>query len=77
MYLTYDSEADAAYIYFKSTLKKGEIKKTVDINQDIFLDLDRKGRILGLEGLEAKKKLDKKLMKQAIQIGKKRKEKIV
>lgn len=76
MHLTYAKEVDAAYIYFKTPLKKGEIKKTVDINEDIFLDFDKQGRILGLEVLDAKKKLDKKLMKQAVQIAKKRKEKI-
>ena len=57
----YDKEADAAYIYLKD-IGKGDVIKTypcnpVDVQGQINLDFDKNGCLLGIEVLDAKKKL--------------------
>lgn len=52
----YDKEADAAYLSLKK-IKKGEAVKTISLNEDIIIDLDKKGKILGIEILNASKTL--------------------
>jgi len=53
MELTYDSQADALNIVFK----KGKVFKTVELAQEIILDLDRTGKPLNLEIIGARKKV--------------------
>jgi len=53
-----DTEADAGYIYFKE-ISEGEVKKTISLNEDINIDLDSDGKILGIEILEISKNLPK------------------
>ena len=50
----YDEEADAAYIYVDEYAK---VDKTVQLNEEINVDLDSKKRIVGIEILNAKSKL--------------------
>ncbi|GMU26394.1 MAG: DUF2283 domain-containing protein [Candidatus Methylomirabilis oxygeniifera] len=52
LHMTYDKEADAAYVYL-SQIRAGEVAKTVDMLSDVFFDLDANGRILGIEILGA------------------------
>lgn len=55
MRISYDKEADAMYIEFS----KGRFAKNKKINDFTILDLDEKGNILGIELLEASKRLPK------------------
>jgi len=56
MDITYDKEADAVYI----RLKKGVVFKTRPINDLTMVDLDKDNDVLGLELLDASKRLSKK-----------------
>ncbi len=62
MKVEYDKEADAAYIYLKESIEDGEAKKTITAKDDIIFDLDEKGKILGIEILNASKNLDKEII---------------
>ncbi|MFK3980590.1 DUF2283 domain-containing protein [Micromonospora sp. NPDC050397] len=65
---TYDSIADAAYIYLQHPVAPGASERTAmsDPYQGMFnLDVDAEGHILGLEILDASKHLPRALM-QAI-----------
>ena len=48
MILTYDKEADAAYIYLKKILP-GEVKDTIELNKSIILDFNSQKRLIGIE----------------------------
>ena len=66
MKIEYDKEADVAYIYLKYPIKDGECKKTVRLNEDVSLDYDSSGKLLGLEILNARKILSKESISEAI-----------
>jgi uncharacterized protein YuzE len=53
MEIKYDKEADAVYIEFG----KGEFAKNKKLDDFTILDLDKKGNIIGIEILDAKKRL--------------------
>jgi len=53
MEITYDKEADALYIEFR----KGEFSKNKKIDDFTIIDLDKDENILGIEILEASKKI--------------------
>ncbi len=53
MEITYDTKADALYI----RLKDGEFGSNMEIEEGIVLDLDKEGRLLGLEILDASKRI--------------------
>lgn len=65
MKIDYDKEADAAYIYLKYPIKAGEAKKQKEINNNVILDFDAKGKLLGVEILNARKILNKRIIDQA------------
>lgn len=65
MKFEYDKEADAAYIYIKHPIKEGEAKKTIELNENIIIDFDDKGKLLGVEILDASKVLNKETLLQA------------
>jgi uncharacterized protein YuzE len=56
MKISLDTEADAAYIYFKD-ITPGEVDKTISLNDSINIDLDKDGKTLGIEILDASKNL--------------------
>jgi len=60
MEVEFDKEADAAYIYFKSGLGKGEVKRTVSLDGNINLDFDSDDKLVGIEILNASKVVPKK-----------------
>ena len=66
MKITYDKEVDALNI----TLKVGQVKKTVELSPEVFLDLDKNGTPLYLEILGASQRIGKKNFSK-ITIGKK------
>ena len=65
MRLEYDKDIDAAYIYLVYPLRKGQAKKTKELNEGIILDFDLKGRLLGVEILNASKLLTKKVLHES------------
>ncbi len=67
MKLTYDKEADAAYLYFKP-LSAGEAAKTIEgegETEGINLDLDAEGRLVGIEILGASRRLPGECLRKA------------
>ena len=62
MKFEYYKEVDTAYIYIEHPIKAGEVKKTIELNEDIILDFDKKGKILGVEILNASKVMNKKVL---------------
>lgn len=67
MRITYDKQADAVYIYIQNNIKKGGVAKTymcdtADIDGMINLDFDEQGRLIGIEIMDASKKLPKDLL---------------
>lgn len=56
MRLEIDADADAAYLYFKE-IADGEVSKTISLNDAINIDLDKEGKAIGIEILEASKNL--------------------
>ena len=55
MKITYDKIANAAYLYFKKAQK---VTRTIPISEDVIVDFDSRGRILGIEILNASKNID-------------------
>lgn len=58
MKVEYGREADAAYIYLKK-IEAGEVKETIELNDDIILDFDKDKKIIGIEILNASKIMPK------------------
>lgn len=65
MKFEYDKEVDAAYIYLEYPIKDGEVKKTIELNENIIIDFDDKDKLLGVEILNASKVLNQKTLIQA------------
>jgi uncharacterized protein YuzE len=68
--ITYDREADAAYITFANEIAAGEVKRTYACDMEavrgiVNLDFDERGVILGLEVLDASRLLPATVLKQA------------
>ena len=60
MEITYDKEADAMYIEFR----KGEFSKNKKIDDFTVIDLDEEENILGIEILEASKRIPLKSLSE-------------
>ncbi len=56
MKIEYDSEADALYIQ----LRDAYVDNNIDIEEGVTVDVDKGGHIIGLEILDASKKLSLK-----------------
>ena len=56
MKITYDKDADAMYI----KLLEGKFASNKEIDRNTILDLDEEGNILGIEILDASKRMGKK-----------------
>lgn len=67
MKITFDANADAAYIYFKK-ISNGEVQNTISLNESVNIDLDSQGKVIGIEVLDATKNLPQDLIKSAIVI---------
>ena len=68
MKITFDKEADAAYIYL-TEIAKGEVARTVSLNESVYIDLDKKGRMLGIDILSASRNLPASAIRSAVIIG--------
>ena len=53
MKIEYSKEADALYVYFREI----EVSKSKEIEEGVVIDLDEKGHIVGIEVLDASKRL--------------------
>lgn len=70
MRLTYDADADAAYVYLVDTIGGGEVARTVasmlDLDQAfISFDFDAGGKVLGVEILGASRVLAAETLRAA------------
>jgi uncharacterized protein YuzE len=52
MRVTYDPDARAAYIYLTGSMQPGEAKRTISATDQINLDFDAEGRLIGIELLD-------------------------
>lgn len=59
MKVTYDKEADAAYIYLKDKIERGEVKSTISMNENIILDFDSNKKLIGIEILSVSRVVPK------------------
>ncbi len=62
MKIEYDKEVDAGYIYLVNEIKEGEAVKTIELDQNIILDFNKEGKLLGIEILNASKVLNKDVL---------------
>jgi len=65
MKIEYDKEADAAYLYLVETIGEGEAVKTIQLNDNIILDFDKNGKLIGMEVLNASRVLNKEVLLRA------------
>lgn len=65
MKIEYDKDANAAYIYIVENIAVDEAVKTIELNDNIILDFDKNGKLLGIEVLNASKVLNKELLVSA------------
>jgi len=68
--LTYDRQADAAYLYLKEGMKAGESARTVVCHVDlhgasIHLDFDSEDRLIGVEVLGASRIMQREALQRA------------
>jgi len=70
MKVTYDRRVDAAYIQLAVEIEDDGVEKTylcdpVEVDGQIHLDFDSEGRLVGIEVLDASKKLPAALLETA------------
>lgn len=58
----YDSKADALYIW----LRKARYEISEELAENVIIDLDKSGRIIGIEILDASKNLGKELVNKIL-----------
>lgn len=65
MKINYDKIADAMYF----SMKRGKVAKTLEMNERLIVDVDKKGNILGIEMLDASNQLPKNSIRKGITSG--------
>lgn len=65
MKITYDKGADAMYIYLNS----GKVSKTVQMKDSVIVDLNKKGKLIGIEILDVSSQIPEKQIKSSIKTG--------
>jgi uncharacterized protein YuzE len=65
MQATYDKQADAVYMQFRHREKSA---KTVEIGKWMFADYNKRGMLIGIEILDAKKQVPAQLLKKFVRI---------
>ena len=58
----YDQKADAMYIW----LRKAKYDISEELSENVVIDLDKSGRIIGIEVLDASKNLSKDLVSKIL-----------
>jgi uncharacterized protein YuzE len=61
--IEYDQKADAMYIW----LRKAKYDISEELAENVIIDLDKNGHIIGIEVLDASKKLGKELVNNILQ----------
>ena len=74
MKLTYDGQADMAYLYIAEDVADGDAAVTVvvddeDLRGDLAVDLDADGRVLGIEIFNPRAQLRPDVLASAVRIG--------
>jgi uncharacterized protein YuzE len=65
MKIIFDEKADAIYIYLiEPSKKRGIVKKTIEAQEGVLLDIDRRGRLLGIEILDVSARVPLKSLRQ-------------
>lgn len=69
MKVTYDVEADAAYIYLVDEIGAGGVARThmcdpVDVGGMVNMDFDAAGRLIGIEVMDASRLLSPEILAQ-------------
>ncbi len=62
MKITYDKEADALYM----CVNRGKIKKTVEINSRVLVDVGDEGKVIGIELLFVSERIPKEKIASVI-----------
>lgn len=65
MRVTYDAESNAAYVYLVDSIAPGEAEAQHVISDDLIIDYDRYGKLLGFEILNARRILRPSVISQA------------
>lgn len=65
MKIDYDKIADAMYIHFH----KGKVFKTVEMKDSVIVDIDRKGKVIGIEVLDVSSQVSEKQIKSSLKTG--------
>ena len=60
--IEYDSKADAMYIW----LRKAKYDVSEELAENVIIDLDKRGRIIGIEVLDESKSLGKELVNKIL-----------
>ena len=74
MKITYDKSVNAAYIYLSDNILTGQVNKTyscdpMEVNGMINLDFDKSGKLIGIEVMDAARKIPDELLSKAEVIG--------
>ena len=64
MKVTYDKNADALYVSFRTS----DIQRTIEISDGFHVDVDSKGKLVGVEMLNASEAIPPRDLTQPIQI---------
>ena len=62
MRVEYDQKADAMYIW----IRKAKYDVSEELSENVVIDLDKSGRIIGIEVLDASKNLGKELVTKIV-----------
>ncbi|MEK7134302.1 MAG: DUF2283 domain-containing protein [Patescibacteria group bacterium] len=65
MKITYDKVADAMYIY----LNKAKVAKTIKLKGRLLADVDKKGRVIGIEVLNVSSQIPLKQIASSVKTG--------
>ncbi len=65
MKIDYDKIADAMYIHFN----KGKVFKTYKMKDSVIVDMDKKGKMIGIEILDVSSQIPQKQINSSIKTG--------
>jgi len=65
MHATYDPEGNVAYVYLVDKIEPGEAVAQEIVNDDIVLDFDKWGKLLGVEIMNARRILRSEILFRA------------
>ena len=62
MKITYDKEADAMYL----SVSRGKVKKTIEVNSRVIVDIGEKGKVIGVELLFVSERMPKESLRSGL-----------